>query len=84
MHIDTEAAAVDLAGAQVHQLEEVLRHARLPHDAAEGQQVGQRIGKGDGRVLHPGIHGSSPSNSEVVTSGVVGCVMQMTKLDLEM
>src|SRR5436305_742139 len=55
VHVDTNAAAVDLAGAQMHQLEQLFRQAVLGQFAQRLQRL-HGIGNDHDRVIHTGVH----------------------------
>ncbi|MFK4405162.1 pimeloyl-ACP methyl ester carboxylesterase [Bradyrhizobium ottawaense] len=55
MHVDTDAATVDLAGAQVHQFQELFRQTLLGQ-ITEGLQDIHGLGEDHDRVIHAGVH----------------------------
>jgi hypothetical protein len=62
--VDAGAAAVDLAGAQVDELQRLLRHTAGVHGLVQVLDALHRVGKDHRRVLHSCLHDcSSPGGS---------------------
>ncbi|GMO94865.1 hypothetical protein TM239_07080 [Bradyrhizobium sp. TM239] len=83
MHVDTDAAAIDLAGTQVHQFEELFRQALLGQ-IAEGLQDIHGLREDHDRVIHAGVHLFRLHRSNFEGSGHIGrigFVMGMTDRD---
>ena len=83
MHVDTDAATVDLAGAQVHQFQELFRQALLG-EVAEGLKVVHGLGQDHHRVIHAGVHHLASPFANFEGSGHIGrigFVMGMTDRD---
>src|SRR5205823_12874442 len=59
VHVDAVAAAVDLAGAKLHEGERSLGDAALLDRAREREQDVHGLGDDHGGVFHSCIHGSS-------------------------
>ncbi len=82
--LDADAAAVDLAGAQIDEVDRRRRQAGLLHRLPQGRQRLQGFGQHQRRVLHSGLHHPSPSlhvstaSARPVTSARAPFVMAMT------
>ncbi|GLR49091.1 hypothetical protein GCM10007923_02960 [Shinella yambaruensis] len=87
MQVDAEAAAVDLAGAQMHEMDGLFRQRRLLRGALEGAHGGCGIGKDGGDIGHTGLHFITPcivfsvDGREPCHTGAASFVMAMTPLD---
>ena len=57
VQIEADGAAVDLAGAQVDKIECLLRDAALLDRRGQGHHGLHGVGKNQGRVAHPCLHG---------------------------
>ena len=83
MHVDADAATIDLAGAQVHQFQKLFRQALLGQ-TAKGLKKIHGLGQDHDRVFHAGVHrfGLHLTNLEVSGHiGRTGFVMGMTDRD---
>ncbi len=83
MHVDTDTAAIDLAGAQVHQFQQLFRQALLGQ-IAEGLQDIHGLGQDHDRVIHAGVHYFRLHLANLEGSGHIGriaFVMAMTDRD---
>ncbi|GEC47955.1 hypothetical protein BJA01nite_55970 [Bradyrhizobium japonicum] len=83
MHVDADAAAIDLAGAQVHQFQELFRQTLLGQ-IAEGLKDIHGLGKDHDGVVHAGVHHLSSPFENFDGSGHIGrigFVMGMTDRD---
>src|SRR6185295_5819243 len=60
VHVDAQTAAIDLAGAQLHQPERARRHAALLRGRVQRIHGLHRRGKDHDGMLHSWLHGGSP------------------------
>src|SRR5262245_35516465 len=71
VHVQADAAAVDLARAQVHEAERLRRYASLLRHRAQGAHGLQGLREDQDGVAHPCMHDSSPCHINEVTFVII-------------